>query len=457
MTTYVTDSQWFRSQDGLCVLAGSPLTQFSVTKKGAEILDALENKTPLPLGHEPLSRRLLAKGAIHPVCDTHAHLTDVTVVIPAFIDNAADLALLQDLVYALRGIHVVVVDDASPQEIHLAGAIVIRHTINTGPAGARNTGAQHVQTPFVVFVDTDVRITTDSISRMIAHFSLPETHCVAPRVTSKPGAGRINSYEELRSSLDLGTMPAVVQPTSRVSYVPSACLAVRVNTFHALGGFDESLRVGEDVDFVWRLAATDMVCRYDPHITCTHKPRASFGALLRQRFSYGSSAAALDQRHPHCVAPLRSHLLLVLPPLLLFSGFFIAAVITAVFAVVWFLVTLRATQLSVGNRLRIIKMGAQSGATLLMSAIARTWWPVGALASVMYAPTFLLFTISVFAPPLLRVATQRLRYPVSFVAFTIADNFAYGLGVWQGAVRQRSLRCLWPAITLRSGRLRSKG
>ena len=67
MTSFTRDTQWFRMRDGLGVVAGSPLTQFRVTHTGAAILDALEHDGALTPGHEPLTSRLLAKGAIHPV------------------------------------------------------------------------------------------------------------------------------------------------------------------------------------------------------------------------------------------------------------------------------------------------------------------------------------------------------------------------------------------------------
>ena len=65
-----------------------------------------------------------------------------------------------------------------------------------------------------------------------------------------------------------------------------------------VGGFDPSLRVGEDVDLVWRLVEAGWRARYEPQSVVGHRPRATLAALLRQRFGYGRSAGALDRRHP---------------------------------------------------------------------------------------------------------------------------------------------------------------
>jgi mycofactocin glycosyltransferase len=111
----------------------------------------------------------------------------------------------------------------------------------------------------------------------------------------------------------MGPTPAAVAPGARVAYVPSAALIVRRA---ALGGFDETLRYGEDVDLVWRLHDRGWRVRYDPRVVVAHaRPArrsawtarrfdaALDGDLLARRFRYGTSAAPLAQRHPGRLAP----------------------------------------------------------------------------------------------------------------------------------------------------------
>ncbi|MSY43930.1 MAG: hypothetical protein F2645_09120, partial [Actinobacteria bacterium] len=121
-----TDDQWFRSENGSGLLAGSPLTYFSVTDAGQKILDAIENNKPLPVNHAALTQRLLAKGAVHPAYDTPGNAADLTVVIPSYVSETTHLDRLQTLVDSLVGLHLIVVDDCSPIGIVLSGAEVIR-------------------------------------------------------------------------------------------------------------------------------------------------------------------------------------------------------------------------------------------------------------------------------------------------------------------------------------------
>ena len=87
-------------------------------------------------------------------------------------------------------------------------------------------------------------------------------------------------------------------------FVPTTALVVRRTALDAVEGFDETMRFGEDVDFVWRLATAGWTVRYEPRVQVGHPGRPTTGAWLRQRFDYGTSAAPLARKHGTAVAPL---------------------------------------------------------------------------------------------------------------------------------------------------------
>lgn len=457
MTDFVVDTQWFRTKDGLGVVAGSPLTQFRVTQAGAAILDALEHGAPLPSGHAPLTSRLLAQGAIHPTQPAPLDSSDMTVIIPTYITTAEQHTRLQKLTSQLQEVAVVVVDDASPRSFDLENAIVVRHDTNMGPGAARNTGLAHVRTPYVAFIDDDVSVTTESLRTLGGLLAYGDTHFVAPRVMSASTDGSLADYERYHSPLDLGDTPAVVRPMSRVSYVPSAVLVARVDALHTLHGFDASMRTGEDVDLIWRAIENNLTVRYAPEVTASHLPRTKVKNFVLQRFGYGSSAAGLDARHRHLAAPLRSHVLLLFPPILLLTGFLLPFVASVIAVYLWFLLSLRSTQLGVRERFRVISIGQWATTQLFVRAVSRPWWPLFAILSGLSQRVSLMFSLCVLGPPLIELLTKRPRYPSTFVAFSILDNFSYGVGLWAGAIRQKSARCLLPALTVSSRRLRSQG
>lgn len=446
---FLPDAQWYRSSDGLGVLAGSPLSYFRVSPAGARVLDAIQNSSSLPEQHEQLTDRLVRAGAIHPVPTHLPPVTDITVVIPAFITDASQVPQLQELVNSLTGLSVVVVDDCSPIEVRVIGATIVRHRSNLGPGATRNTGLERVTTPFVAFIDADTQATSHNIVQLAAYLEDSSTVMVAPRVLTPNTNTAISEYESHHSPLDLGTQPAVVRPLSRVSYVPAAVFVARTEAMHDIGGFLPTMRLGEDVDLVWRFAKTDGIIRYVPHIECEHRPRPSVRALLRQRFGYGSSAAHLDALHPYTASPLRTHALFLIVTALLLSGYLLFAALTLPIVVLYFMIVLQKTSISLRQRARVIFVGLFAAIRLTGSAVMRAWWPIFFLLGAYFIRPSFTLAVCAFVPVMIGLTRYKPSHPLRYTMLRILDPVAYGAGVWAGALRRRSFRCLLPVVTVR--------
>lgn len=443
------DDQWFRSKNGNGVLAGSPLTYFRVTDAGSKILDAIETNSELPQNHAQLTDRLLATGAVHPVPDSPFALTDITVVIPAFISNAESHAHLEKLVASLVGLTIIIVDDASPHPVEINGACVVRHDTNKGPAAARNTGIAAVTTTVVACVDTDVTVTSTQIATLAAYVVDSRVGAVAPRITCVNDGTFIGEFESHHSPLDLGSVPALVRSMSRVSYLPATVLVCNVQLLRNAGGFDDSIRMGEDVDLIWRLIENGIDCRYVSSIECPHRPRSSMRKMLKQRYDYGTSAALLDKRHPRAASPLRAHALLLTAATTVLMGYIYFALILVMPTVAYFVVSLRSTSIPIGTRSRLAWKGLTSTTRLLARAIMRAWLPLFFLASFVSPRPGVMITFSALVPPIVGILRKKPSHPIRYLVMRILEDVAYGTGVWVGAVRTRSLRCLLPVITVR--------
>jgi len=443
------DDQWFRSKNGNGVLAGSPLTYFGVTDTGSEILDAIETNSELPQNHAQLTDRLLATGAVHPVADNPSALTDITVVIPAFISNAESHVHLEKLVASLVGLTIIIVDDASPHPVDINGARVLRHDTNKGPAAARNTGIAAVTTTVVACVDADVIVTSTQIATLAAYVVDSRVGAVAPRITCVDDGTFTGEFESHHSPLDLGSVPALVRPMSRVSYLPATVLVFDVQSLRAVSGFDDSMRIGEDVDLIWRLIENGIDCRYMPSIECPHRPRSSMRKMLKQRYDYGTSAALLDKRHPRAASPLRAHALLFAAATTVLMGYIYFALILVLPTVAYFVVSLRSTSIAIGTRSRLAWKGLTSTTRLLARAIMRAWLPLFFLASFVSPRPGVMITFSALVPPIVGILRKKPSHPVRYFIMRILEDLAYGTGVWVGAVLVRSMWCLLPVITVR--------
>ncbi|MEM9516777.1 MAG: hypothetical protein AAGA42_18155, partial [Actinomycetota bacterium] len=209
----------------------------------------------------------------------------------------------------------------------------------------------------------------------------------------------------------------------------------RAAAFDQVGGFDEQLRVGEDVDLVWRLDEAGWRCRYDPTATVWHRPRPSWGATLVQHATYGTSAAPLTLRHPGAVAPVHTNPWSAAAAALAVGGQPLASAIVAGGSAAALIPSLpqvpprRALSLAVRGHLASIRQFAD--------ATWRVWWPVIVVTA---------------------LASRRARRWALVAALVrphrtaLMSDIAYGWGVWRGALAHRTVDPLLPRLQAFPGR-----
>jgi mycofactocin system glycosyltransferase len=449
-----------RLDGGRLLVAGSPLTVFRLGPAGVRAVDAIAAGQDPGEGARPLVERLLDTGAAHPrPLGERFGPDDVTVVIPVGDhDPRATLAALGPVGA------VVVVDDGSRHPVTAEGATVLRHPRPEGPAAARMTGAASATTPVLAFVDADCVPGLGWLAPLLAHLDDDRVALVAPRVVSTAGGSPlVDRYEASRSPLDLGPREGRIAPATRVAYAPAAAVIVRRSAFEAVGGFDASLRVGEDVDLVWRLVEAGWRARYEPRSVVGHRARPTIGALARQRFGYGRSAAALDRRHPGAVAPA-----VLAPPaaagwLVAGAGHPLAGLLLGLTPAVALRRALPAGAGRDALAVRLALRGFVRAGEQLASTLTRVGWPVVLPAAVavrrLRRPLALAALVPItldWARTALGASSGRLD-PLRYLALRLVDDLAYGAGVWAGALRARDLAALRPRFTREVSGARDRG
>jgi mycofactocin system glycosyltransferase len=465
---------------GRIVVGGSPLRILRLTDRGARLVCDLtvpEPATgPLPATERALLRRLLDAGILHPHPRplSPAARPEVTVVVPTYDDAAALERTLGALTCGTTPIReVLVVDDGSNDPWPVAraasgasaGALapadtpkavrLIRRSVNGGPAAARNTGLAEARTDLVAFVDAGCEPDRRWLERLLPHFGDPDLAVVAPRIVATAGAagarGAIAAYERGRSPLDLGATPGPVRARTRISYVPAAAMVVRRRVAEAVGGFDETLRVGEDVDLVWRVGPG----RYEPAATVGHDHRTAPGPWLRRRFDYGTSAAPLARRHPGAVTPVGVSGWSALAWGLVVAGQPLAGVGLAAATTVLLSRKLQALPGPGREALRLGARGHLGAGRVLAGAVTREWWPLAAGLALTSRRGRRAVVAAAALPALADLWRDRRGTgldPLRYVALHLADDLAYGTGVWAGCVRERTVAPLVPDLRSWPGR-----
>ncbi|WP_405966641.1 mycofactocin biosynthesis glycosyltransferase MftF [Streptomyces sp. NBC_00015] len=402
-----------------------------------------------------LADRLLDTGMAHPVVDSLPAPPDprYTVVVPVR-DRPRQLDRLLRSVGT--DIPVIVVDDASRRPAAVAavtarhGARLVALNANVGPAGARNAGLRLVTTPHVVFADSDIVLEPDTVPTLLRHFADPRVAMAVPRITglSSGVTTWIERYENARSSLDLGAHPASVRPGTPVSWASSACVLAKVDALAE--GFDEGMRVGEDVDLCWRLIQAGRRVRYEPAVRAAHEHRVRVGDWLLRKAVYGTGAQPLARRHPEYIAPA------AFAPWS--AAFAVALLVQRRWSVpaagaVLGVVTVRIAHKLHGTRhpyrlaARLTVNGALGTLAQASALLTRHWWPLTAVGCTASRRIRRATAVAALADIALEYRRDQATLdPLRYGVARRLDDLAYGAGVWLSALGGRSTAALRPRV-----------
>jgi len=485
------DPETVVGEEGTWIAGGQPLVVARLTPRAAALTERLAAGLSVgdleqPLGNA-VARWLSDRGLAHPrPSPADGPSPDqVSAIIPLGEADRQLGATLSALADAGVGEIVVVADGVDPTRA-LAEAppgptlVVVRTAERLGPAAARNRGARAATNGVLAFCDSDCVPLGACLDVLLAHLGDPSVALVAPRVIGHPPAhgpggrlgwpARLERYEAAFGPHDQGLRAAPVRHASRVPWVPGAFVVVDAKAFWSVGGFDESLRTGEDVDLCWRLEAAGWRLRYEPAALAEHSARTELRAWLRQRFGYGASAGPLARRHRG-----RSSLGVASPTSIATAAWFLGAP-SALVVGTWVLSAaslfrrlerLTGTTGALDLARRQLASAIRASPAQLASALGSAWAPV------------VLATLAVTAtgrtPRPLRRLGRRAAFLVlarhgarwlsvrpdldlaSTVALGLAGDAAFGAGVWRGCIAARSAWPLVPRLAKAPTRRQSSG
>lgn len=183
--------------------------------------------------------------------------------------------------------------DDPPEEL-----IVVDEPAWSGPAAARNVGAVAAEGDVLVFIDADVEVHADALTRIRAAFeSDPELTALFGAYDSRVAApGLVSAFRNL-----LHHHVHSSSPGPALTFW-AGLGAVRRQAFDAVGGFDADRYTRpsiEDIELGMRLASAGARIVLDPNVQGTHLKRWTLREMVRTDFARrGVPWVALLLRRP---------------------------------------------------------------------------------------------------------------------------------------------------------------
>ncbi|MBF0361189.1 MAG: glycosyltransferase [Oligoflexia bacterium] len=213
-----------------------------------------------------------------------------------------------ELNFPKEQLEVIIVDDGSTDATY-ANILSFNNTQfkcihfekSMGASYARNFAAKIAKGELLAFIDSDCMAHADWLYQLTTTLMLSDKKIVAigGSVDGFYNQTSLDKYEKISSPLNMQNWRYYGGYASDYFYLPTCNLIVKKDIFLKLGGLNEKLTVGEDVDFCWRLKQAGYNYSYLPAFgKVYHQHRNIFFAFIKRRFDYGTSEAILIKLHP---------------------------------------------------------------------------------------------------------------------------------------------------------------
>jgi GT2 family glycosyltransferase len=162
---------------------------------------------------------------------------------------------------------------------------VIDASARAGPAAARNLGVDEARGELLAFCDADDVVQPGWLNACVT--ALAEADVVAG----------VFDLHSLNGGVERELTPAA---TSQLGFLPAglaANLAVRRDAFTSVGGFDEVLFVGEDIDLCWRLQLAGYRFAVTESAVVARRERTDLRGVFARALAYGRSGPNLYRRY----------------------------------------------------------------------------------------------------------------------------------------------------------------
>jgi GT2 family glycosyltransferase len=177
---------------------------------------------------------------------------------------------------------------------------IVRALVERSSYHARNEGARSASADWILFLDADCRPRRDLLDAYFVQPAPDGCGALAGQILGDPDQ-RSFAARYARSRRLFDHADGLIQADG--GGAAAGNLLVRRAAFDAVGGFNEGIRSGGDIDFCRRLLAAGWQLEFRPDAVVHHRHRATLPSLLGAIARYGAGARWLNERYPGSSPP----------------------------------------------------------------------------------------------------------------------------------------------------------
>ncbi|OFZ15364.1 MAG: hypothetical protein A2Z20_06850 [Bdellovibrionales bacterium RBG_16_40_8] len=229
---------------------------------------------------------------------TLAELPKVSIIVPCYNEENSIYKVIQNLAdIKYPNYEIVVVDDGSTDNTYINAtsaaqsslkvAVSVFRKTNGGKASALNYGFRHSTGNFILCVDADSKLSSDTLISAIQHFKNPRVGSVAGFVNIGNIQNILVAFQQLEYMIGLNYLRRAYSFLGIVPIVPGPIGMFRRAALQDVGAFTEDKNIfAEDAELSLRLVAAGWLTKSEENMVAYTEAPTKLDALLRQRYRW---------------------------------------------------------------------------------------------------------------------------------------------------------------------------